>query len=170
MQASEWSKQGPRGTLPIIDAVNREMKSGNVQSNEYIDPTTGFPPLLTTVSGTYQYDLPDNCKQLESVFFEGNGSSYERYGSTFFRGVSYIEVPVTARRRTNSSNATVTFADDPEIRLVSTIPSTGLSRHLSHPSMFSTTLSQPMSFYSLMGVFLVYNTYSMVKLHRGCSG
>jgi len=113
MQASEWSKQGPRGTLPIIDAVNREMKSGNVQSNEYIDPTTGFPPLLTTVSGTYQYDLPDNCRQLESVFFEGNGSSYERYGSTFFRGVSYIEVPVTARRRTNSSNATVTFADDP---------------------------------------------------------
>ena len=113
MQASEWSKQGPRGTLPIIDAVNREMKSGNVQANSYVDPSTGFPPLLTTVSGTYEYELPDNCRQLESVFFKGNGSSYERYGTTFYKGVGYLEEPVTARRRTNSSNATVTFKNNP---------------------------------------------------------
>jgi len=117
MQASEWSKVGPRGTVTIINAVNREMKSGNVQANEVVDSTTGLPPLLTTTGGTFQYDLPDNCRQLKTVFFDGNnGSGYDEYGvyrSHPYAGKSYLEVPVTARRKTNTVNANLTFRTDP---------------------------------------------------------
>lgn len=116
MQASEWSKQGPRGILPIINAVNREMKSGSVQANEVIDSTTGFPPLLVTTSGTYQYDLPSNCRQLKTIFFDKSNSGYDSYGvypTVLYQGRDYFEAPVTSRRRTNSASPTVTFRDNP---------------------------------------------------------
>jgi len=118
MQASEWTKTGTRGTLTVIDAVNREMKSGNVQANEYIDTTTGFPPLLSTTSGTYQYDLPDNARMLKSVFFKAKSTypssdDYGEYHQISYGGKKCFEVPVTPSRKTNFSNANVIFRSDP---------------------------------------------------------
>ena len=81
LQASEWTKLGTRGTLPIIDAVNREMKSGNVQANEYVEPTTGLPPLLTTTAGTFQYDLPDNAQRCMTQSRKTPAIQRVRFGS-----------------------------------------------------------------------------------------
>lgn len=119
MHANDWSVDGERGVLPIINEVNNVMMSGNTDHAIQIDSTTGRYPYLDTTAGTLQYDCPDDCRKVASVMVEAS-RQYENHNTNFAYsrervwGIDfYVVSNVMSRLRTLATNATVTFPADP---------------------------------------------------------
>lgn len=111
-----WNTSGSRGLLPIFDEINRYMVSHDCERNILIDSATGLPPYLTTVAGTFAYDLPATYRKLKSIFIDTDEDNYDSYGLFEvykFKEKEFFYIPVTSRPKTLSTNATVTFRDDP---------------------------------------------------------
>jgi hypothetical protein len=54
--------------LSVLSEVYGMVYNQNVKFTEYLDPTTGMPPFLATTAGTYSYNCPTNCREVEAVF------------------------------------------------------------------------------------------------------
>lgn len=124
LQAPEWSTLGDRGLLALINEVDHLMMNADIEHNVVINAATGFPPFLATTGGTRQYNCPDDCRKVATVFFEDFNiytDRSRRYGerqTLMFLDQEFYEEPVVSRRRTINSdgttqNATVTFRDNP---------------------------------------------------------
>lgn len=113
---TKWNRDGDRGVLPILDEIHRYMRSHDCETNLYIDPSTGFPPYLTTTAGTYQYSMEDTVRKIGRVFTAQTENGYDdvsQYRYLAYLGEQYYEVPVTTRPRTRGTNAYLVFRDDP---------------------------------------------------------
>jgi hypothetical protein len=92
------------------------MVSHDCERNIIIDTTTGFPPLLTTVAGTYNYSLPLTVRKLKTVFIDTDEDNYDDYGTYDcyqFKDKTFYWIPVTSRPKSLSNAATITFRSDP---------------------------------------------------------
>lgn len=111
-----YNRDGTRGVLPVLDKIHRIMRSGDYDTNVYIDPATGFPPYLTTVSGQRQYVLGSTIRKTKYVMVANTDEGYDNYSlypTIVFDGTTYYEALVTTYPRTRSQNARVIFRDDP---------------------------------------------------------
>jgi len=118
LQAPDWSSVGTQGLVSIVNEVNRVMMGSDIDHMVVIDSATGLPPFLSTTDGTLHYDCPSNCRKVASVFISSNDNhnTYDKYGPyqrITYQDKMFYEVPITSRRISLSSAATVTFRDNP---------------------------------------------------------
>ena len=113
--------------IQLLDALNEVLTivySENMAQTYAIDTTTGQPPLLTTVAGTFEYDLPADCRELVAVVVDngypavsggdGYGASRINVGNDLIAfNRSWKVIPATSISATYSDVATVTFTNDP---------------------------------------------------------
>jgi hypothetical protein len=127
-----WNRDGIRGILPYLNVAQKILC--NVESDQLLifDESTGKLPTITTVDGTYTYDLPDTVSFISSVvvevgdlqpnsvtFFQQdygriNRLSNMKYDTIEISGVSYYEIPyVRSYPATEDNAAKVIFTHNP---------------------------------------------------------
>jgi len=113
---SEYSRE------QIREALNEFLQmvyAGSSIQSEAIDPTTGMPPYLTTVQGTRYYDLGSDVRETIAIFTERPQRGYSSLRNRsypieyYYGGIGYLQVAIRSQPATISSNATLTFVDDP---------------------------------------------------------
>lgn len=130
-QFKGWNVDGPRGLLYYLNVAHKLFRQCEAEQIVYYDATTGKLPYLDTVTGTFQYDLPDNCWKLWHVLVEAGvtgslldnwtGADYGlRIGSprkiepVTIAGIDYLRVHnIRSWPCTESAVAQVVFTDDP---------------------------------------------------------
>lgn len=111
-----WNRDGTKGILPVLNEVHRYMMSHDCEQNEYIDGSTGLPPLLSTTAGVYQYSLPSTARKHIQVMVEDTCNDYDDYGyyrEVWWQGEKYKEVPVRSRPTKRNTAGYIIFRDDP---------------------------------------------------------
>lgn len=111
-----WYRNGTRGILPVLNEIHRYMKAHDCENNEVITAATGLCPILATTAGTYQYNLPSDCRRLYQALILADQLGYDEYGhyeEYSWRGRSWYIVPVAGRPRTRNASPSLTFRSDP---------------------------------------------------------
>jgi len=130
-QFKGWNVDGTRGLIHYLDVAHRLLLSAEAEQRVFIDETNGRLPFLTTVEGTFDYALPDNCWKLAAVYVEaGTNSSvlnrfrYLDYGwwrrqslpleYEVFGGISFLKIPYIRSWPWNETqNARLAWLADP---------------------------------------------------------
>jgi hypothetical protein len=104
--------------LESLDEIQKIVYAQDSEQTLYTDPTTGMPPYLATVAGTYDYACPANCRRTACVFSEQPNFGSRRpsgdQDSYYFRGTGYYKVMVSSTdAQPNGTVARVMFRDDP---------------------------------------------------------
>jgi hypothetical protein len=109
----------------ILDTLNEVLTivySENMAQTIAIDAATGQPPTLDTIEGTFEYDLPLDCRELEAVIVDtGSTSNAGNYGVPVFGtnnnivlfNKEWVQIPATSISLNGAGGATVTFTQDP---------------------------------------------------------
>jgi len=106
----------------LLAALNEavQMIYGNgSNAAEYIDPSTGWPPFLTTVAGQFVYDLDADVRAVKAIFMDYPQRQGSYYGDRWFLDTyrwnsrEYSLAAVECRPKTPASNAQVIFKNDP---------------------------------------------------------
>lgn len=116
-QAPEWSPEGPRGILAVLNEVDLRMNEADIDQMLFIDSATGLPPFLATTSGTRFYELPTTCRKVQDIFIHPRDLTndmyrYDKYyREKWYNGVRYYSIYNTSRRRSISAAGVVTAAN-----------------------------------------------------------
>lgn len=130
-QFKGWNRDGDRGILPYLNIAQKILCS--VPSKQFLvfDESTGKLPTITTVDGTFTYDLPSTINFIDMILVEDGPNvsvsfGYQDYGrsvrSTFkayeaveFSGIAYFKIPyVRSYPATENDVAKVIFTENPE--------------------------------------------------------
>ena len=130
-QFKGWNRDGDRGILPYLNIAQRILCSVEAEQLMIIDESTGKLPAITTVDGTYTYNLPANVNFISSILIESGTivSSHnvpmQDYGDisrihrrpeeeVSISGISYYLFPYIRSYPSNEENvAKVVFTENP---------------------------------------------------------
>ena len=111
----------------LLDALNEVLSivySENMAQTIAVDPATGLPPTLTTIAGTFNYELPADCRELAAVLVNTD-SAYPTGNTNYGLSVAganntslafnrvWSKIPATSISANGTGPASVTFVNDP---------------------------------------------------------
>lgn len=104
--------------LLLINDVHNFILSKPNYLKQYIDPSTGMPPFISTTRDQYEYELPANAQILLQVF-SGDLTGYEQKNYNYpisryrFGEDEYYVVPTHKYPAYGTNKARVIFIDNP---------------------------------------------------------
>jgi hypothetical protein len=115
--------EGRPAILDALSEIQTIIYGSDCAQTQKIDPLTGHPPLLVTVSGQLQYDVPSDCRRTAAVLFrpprrgEVIWPACRHFNSDLppisFLGRRYPAVRVSTRDTLPGAAGTITFTHDP---------------------------------------------------------
>ncbi len=70
LECHGWQREGIRGTRALLNEAHKILLTKEAEYNIVFDETTGDFPVVSTVSGTFRYDLPTNCYILKYLLVD----------------------------------------------------------------------------------------------------
>ena len=129
-QYKGWNRDGPRGIRHYLNIAQRMLCNVEGEQLMIVDESTGKLPSITTVAGTFVYNLPSTVNFIDSVVVESNSNTslvdnlwQQDYGNRTHKmpaedivisGIVYDRVPFVRSFPADENNvAKVVFTEDP---------------------------------------------------------